>query len=473
VRIFGLTITRAKAAPPGARPPLVPAAASAYADRGWYRLVKEPYTGAWQQDVFATTDNVLTYGPVFACVTLIASDIAKLCLRLVLEEEDGIWTPVDSPAFSPVLRRPNRYQTTTKFLENWISSKAIWGNTYVLLQRDRRGIVVAMYVLNPAAVRPLVAPDGAVYYELSRDDLAELPGAEPVTVPASEIIHDTMVCLYHPLCGVSPIYACATAALQGLKMQGNSAKFFANNSQPGGILLIPGAIAQEDADEKKAKWKTEFSGDNYGSIAVLADGMKYQPVSVNPVDAQLIEQLKWTAENVCSCYHVPAYMIGVGPPPPYANVEPLLQQYYSQCLQSLIVNLETSLDHGLGIDMPIEGTQYGTELDIDDLYYLDTKTRTEAGRTAISSGALSPNEARQKYYGARPVVGGDSPMVQQQYYSLESLAKRDASDPFAKPTPAPKAVPPEQPPPAPAPPEKTINLDDVRRRLATRYRRVA
>jgi phage portal protein BeeE len=138
-------------------------------------------------------------------------------------------------------------------------------------------------------------------------------------------------------------------------------------------------------------------------------------------------------------------MIGIGSPPPYANVEPLVQLYYSQCLQSLITALENSLDDGLGILDPITGAQgviqYGTEFDIDDLIWMDTKTRSEAA--AKAAGTLSPNETRQKYFGVGPTKGGNSPMVQQQYYSLDALAKRDAGDPFAKkPAPPPAAVPP-------------------------------
>ena len=48
---------------------------------------------------------------VYGCVTLIASDIGKLPLRLVEQDADGIWNETTSPAFSPVLRKPNRYQT--------------------------------------------------------------------------------------------------------------------------------------------------------------------------------------------------------------------------------------------------------------------------------------------------------------------------------------------------------------------------
>lgn len=445
MKILGLTIGRTKTLELQQKA-LVPQLSGLSSRGGWWSWVREPFTGAWQQNAEIRADTVLTYFAVFACVTLIASDIAKLCLRLVEKDKDGIWTETDSPSFSPVLRKPNRYQTTSKFVEQWIVSKLLHGNAYILKQRDNRGIVVAMYVLDPLRVTPLVSPDGAVYYELKRDDLSELK-QESVVVPAREIIHDTMVSLYHPLIGVSPIFACGLAATQGLSIQNNSAAFFANGSNPGGIITVPGAIPQDKADALKLSWETNYGGDNAGRVALLTDGMKYDTVGVNATDSQLIEQLKWTADVVCSCYHVAPYMIGVGPPPPYANVEPLLQQYYSQCLQGLINSLETHLDEGLEMPKSSAGKQYGTEFDIGDLIWMDTATKTKAAGDSIGAGAMTINEARKRYFGLGTVTGGDTCYLQQQNYSLAALAERDASDPFAKPAPA---APPVAPDPAAA-----------------------
>jgi len=415
---------------------------------GWWNVIREAYTGAWQQNVEVRLDNVLTYFAVFACTTLIASDIGKLCLRLVEKDTNGIWTETENTAFSPVLRKPNRFQLINKFVEQYIVSKLVHGNTYVLLQRDNRGghnqgVVTAMYVLDPTRVTPLVAPDGSVYYELRRDDLSGLP-QESITVPAREIIHDTMICLFHPLIGVSPLYACGLAALQGLSIQNNSNKFFANGSNPGGILTAPGVILQETADRLKAYWDANFTGDNVGKVAILGDGLKYEAMSVNAADAQLIEQLKWTAENVCSCYHVPAYMVGIGPPPPYANIAPLIQQYYSQCLQTLITSMESCLDDGFGMLTKTSGHQYGTEFDITDLIWMDAATKTAAAGDAIKGSVLTIDESRKAYMGKGPVKGGASIWMQQQNYSLEALAERDRDTPFAKPVPPP---PPQPPPP--------------------------
>jgi len=67
-------------------------------------------------------------------------------------------------------------------------------------------------------------------------------------------------------------------------------------------------------------------------------------------------------------------------------------------------------------------------------------TKTKAAHDAISAGAMSPNEARLKYFGLGPVPGGDTPYMQQQYYALEALAMRDLTAP-APPTPPPTPTP--------------------------------
>jgi HK97 family phage portal protein len=416
--------------------PLTPLAA-----RGaWWPIIREAFTGAWQVNSEISASSALSYYAVYSCIRLITTDIGKLCLRLVEQDRYGVWTETESPAFSPVLRKPNRYQTINKFVEQWILSKLISGNAYVLKARDNRGVVTALYVLDPTRVTVLQASDGAVYYELKRDDLSELP-LEQRVVPAREIIHDTMITPYHPLIGVSPIYACGLAAQQGLTIQNNSNTFFTNGSNPSGMLTAPGAIS----DETAARLLATIAAKHAGDTLVGGDGLKFEKFTMSAADAQLIEQLRMTAEQVCSAFGVPPYLVDIGDPPPYANFEPLLLKYHSQCIQSLATNFEKCLDEGLGLLDKIDGTRYGTEFDIDDLIWMDTATRVTSAKAAIEGGGMSPDEARWKYHGLGPTPGGASPMMQQQNYSLEALAKRDANDPFAKPAPVPVVPEPDDP----------------------------
>ena len=424
MRIFGFEIRRAKALP-----------LNGVDNRGW-NLIQESFGGAWQSDVTIDREAVLANWTVFACMTLIAGDIGKMCIEL-MQEVDGIDVEVDSPAFSPVLRKPNKYQTRQKFIEGWMLSKLSNGNTYVLKERDGRGVVTGMHVLDPNRVKPLVAKNGDVYYQLQDDDLAGLPEGLPA-IPASEIIHDRMWCLFHPLVGLSPIFACGLAATQGLKIAGNSAKFFQNMSRPSGILTAPQEISDETALRLKTDWEKNFSGDKIGRVAVLGDSLKYEAMSINPVDAQMVEQMKLSGEMVCSVFHVPGYKVGVGSTPTYQNAEVLNQIYYSDCVQVHIESIEALLDDGLGISK----AGYSTEFDLDDLLRMDSATQVKTLNEAVGGGWMAPNEARKKR-NLPAVKGGETPYLQQQNYSLEALNKRDSgADPFgtAKPpdaTPAP------------------------------------
>jgi len=388
---------------------------------GWTPIIGEPYTGAWQTNQALSLESALSNPVVFRCVSLIASDIGKLPCRLMAVDDNGIWHETTSAAFSPVLRSPNRYQTPGQFFEVWVISKLLWGNTYVLKDRDDRGVVTALSVLDPARVKPMIAPDGSVYYELQTNDLAGLPASDgPVVVPAKEIIHDRWNCAFHPLVGLSPLYACGGAASQGLAMQTASTSFFSSGGRPSGMLIAPTEIDPETAKRLSETWHSLGSG----KTAIVGNGMKYEPVGSSAEESQWIEQMGWTAKVIAGAFGVPISMIDSSQQPPYANAEASTLQYHSQCLQTHLTGIERALDFGLELPWP-----YGTEFDLDDLIWMDTATRTKAAHDAIVAGAMSPNEARMKYFGLGPVPGGDSPFLQQQYYSLEALAMRDLSAP--------------------------------------------
>ena len=453
---FSLTRTRRKSAPSGFQ--------TLERWRGWWPLVTEGSTGAWQRNIVTSKEDILTYAAVYACVTLKACDIAKLRIKLMQQNSQGVWEETENAAYSPVLRKPNHYQTRIQFIEQWMASKFIHGNTYVLKQRDNRGgekqgNVQAMYVLDPTRVRVLVAPDSAVFYSLSVDTLSKVEHS--VIVPASEIIHDLMTPLYHPLCGVSPLTACALAAGQGLRVQRNSERFFSNGSLPSGIITMPDELTDEQAKDVQKNWEEQFSGDNVGRVAALGFGAKFDAMTMSAVDSQLIDQLKWTSENVCTAHHVPPYMIGVGTMPTYNNIEALNQQYYSQALQSPIEALELLLDEGL----EMTEKKLGTELDLDGLLRMDTVNKMAAAEKAIKSG-MSPDEVRRRFFDLGKVKGGAQPYLQQQNFSLEALAKRDAGDdPFGSKTPEPAAPPAGPKPPDGEADEKGLVVAGFRRAL--------
>jgi HK97 family phage portal protein len=395
---------------------------------GWWPVIREPFTGAWQRNREIRNETALANYAVFSSFTLISSDVGKCRLKLVEQGENGVWDETSSPSFSPVLIKPNHFQSRIQFYENWIISKLAFGNTYVLLKRDSRNVVVSMYVLDPLRTKPLVAPNGDVYYQVARDNLSGVE--EDLFVPASEIIHDRWPVTIHPLVGLAPLNACKLAAQTAENIQNQSLTLFANASTPGGILTAPGNIDQPKAYELKQRWKENQGGLNLGGVAIMGNGLTYVPLAMKAVDAQLVEQLGSAGKIVTTALNVPAYMVGVGDPPAYNNVQALNQQYYSQCLQKLFEAIEELLDEALGLRY-VQNHKYGAEFEIDDLLRMDTAPLIESEVKAVRGSVKAPNEARKRL-NLKPVEGGDSPLAQHQDYSLAALAKRDAKDdPFA------------------------------------------
>src|SRR5262245_65762350 len=116
--------------------------------------------------------------------------------------------------------------------------------------------------------------------------------------------------------------------------------------------------------------------------------MKYQDIGSTAVDAQLIEQLGWSAKTIAACFGVPISMVDSSIQPPYANSEASTLQYHAQCLQAHLTAIEYALDTGLELPTP-----YGTEFDIDMLVWMDTATKTKAANDAINAGALTDRKS--------------------------------------------------------------------------------
>lgn len=390
-------------------------------------LIGEPFAGAWQRNLEINQNTVLSFHAVFSCISLIASDISKMPLRMMRRDSNGIWKENENGKAAAIYRRPNAFQNRIQFFESWLNSKLCHGNTIVLKIRNTRGDITELRILDWNKVTPLVADDGSVFYQVSPDNMSGVD--TPVIVPAREIIHDRFNCLFHPLIGLSPIYAAGLAAMQGHHIQENSAFFFRNGSKPSGVIEVPGSLSEENARKLKAAWETGYSGENAGKTGILSSGAKYNPISISADDAKVVEQLQMSAKIVCSVFHVPAYKAGIGDFPSYDNIEALEQQYYSQCLQTLIESIELLLDEAFELDVST-----GTEFDVNSLLRMDSERRIKTLGEAVKNTIMKPNEARLRE-NLPPVDGGDDLYLQQQNFSLGALARRDASDdPFGKST---------------------------------------
>lgn len=402
--------------------------------RNAWRIISEPFTGAWQRNIEEKRGDLITYPTLYACIYRISSDIGKLPFSLRQRTASGVWAEVENPAYSPVLRKPNAFQTAAQFRECWLLTKLIHGNAYILKRRDDRGVVIALYVLDPERVLPMVSDAGNVFYQVQFDTLNTLPAgypAEQLVVPASEIIHDRCMTVHHPLIGVPPLAAAHWPALKNMKIMRSATEFFANNAQPGGILTAPAGMTEEDAKAVQDYWASNFSGPNAGRVAIIGADMKFTPFAMKSIDAQMVEQMRYSDEQICQPFGIPPFKVGIGTIPSGLGVDGLNQLYYSDALQTHIEHMEVLLDDGLRISRPL-----GVELDLEPLLRMDEAKRAEVETKLVGGKIKTPDEGRARF-NLPPTGGGDTLWGQNQDYPLGMLANRSEWDPNMQPTPDP------------------------------------
>ncbi len=404
---------------------------------GGWRRITEPFSGAWQMNVEEARGTLFCYPTLYACLSRISQDIGKLPFVLKQLQDTGVEKTVDNPAYSPVLRKPNHYQTAQQFREAWALSRMIHGNAYVLKQRDDRGVVVKLYVLDPCRVMPMVSDSGDVFYQVNYPDAANLlpkdyPAAQ-LTIPAREIIHDRINCFHHQLIGVPPVCAAHWPAVKNLKILKSSAEFFTNNAQPGGILTAPAGMSETDADALKAYWQTNYSGTNSGKVAVIGADMKFTSFAMKSADSQLVEQMRYSDEQICQPFGIPPFKIGIGSIPAGLGVDAINLLYYDDALGGPIESMENLLDEGLSVASPL-----GIWMDTEPLLRMDVGKQADVEVKLVGGKIKTPDEARLRFNLAG-TPGGGTLWGQQQDYPLGMLENRADWDPAMQTAPAPEA----------------------------------
>src|SRR5690606_1755193 len=120
-------------------------------------------------------------------------------------------------------------------------------------------------------------------------------------------------CFHHQLVGIPPVCAAYWPTIKNLKILKSSSTFFGNNAQPGGILSVPAATSEEDAEKFKQFWNTNFTGDNAGKVAVIGADVKFVSMGMaEGADSQIVGQLEYSDRQICQPFGVPPFMAGIG-----------------------------------------------------------------------------------------------------------------------------------------------------------------
>ena len=154
-----------------------------------------------------------------------------------------------------------------------------------------------------------------------------------------------------------------------------------------------GAVRSTSNQSLRSEWMAAH-GTGQRSVAVLTSMVDYNPISISPIDAALVEMKKLSLVDVANAFCVPIFMVGgpSGHSNVYSNVETEQKALWTHTLQPWAVSIEATvnalLPRGkvLSITMPTMQEIVGWEMGKKPVPSVDYVQAAEA------SGALPEDQ---------------------------------------------------------------------------------
>lgn len=345
---------------------------------------------------------------VWAAIRILSGLIARTPCRPMRTLDGGLsWEEDRSHYLWPVLA------------ERWNESMTAYRAKRLMqawLLRDGNAYAVVDYSPANGRVRELLPlrPD-RVEFRAGRFFYAS-DSAGIISYPAQQVLHLRGM-EFDGVKGISPLAHFRRTIGTALAQEEHQARFYANGARPGGVLYHPEHL---EADTKAAmmdSWQRGFGGvSNAHRVAILDEGVKYEPVSMNMVDAEFIATRKFSIADVSRIYGVPLHMLAELERSTNNNIEHQGLELERYSAADHISNWEAELS-----DMLLsreERRQVTIEFDSERIHSPDMESRVNTAKTAVQGGVMTPDEARRRF-GMRPAAGGDRLYMQQQMVPLE------------------------------------------------------
>lgn len=331
--------------------------------------------------------KVLGIPAYFRGVAIVSGTMAGLPLKVY---KRGTREPIRQPT---VLDNPNPRQTPFEFWQTQYANALTWGNMTGRKIRDGAGIVRQVWPLHPSRVTILEVdpteqnPEGKLFKVAHRDGTVR-------DYTSYDIFHVPYLSL-DGVSGVSPLRLFREALGTGLAADETAARLFGSGSRISGVLQTEQKLDQTAADALKARWRQKTGGiDNVGEVAVLDRGTSFQPISLPPQEAELLQSRKWAVTDISRMVGLPPHMLG--------DVE-RSTSWGTGIEQQVLGLVKFGLKHWSDLveqratrELLPGGAQgsWFSEYSLEGLLRGDSKGRAEFYRVMVSNGLMTLNEVR-------------------------------------------------------------------------------
>lgn len=253
---------------------------------------------------YVNAETALTSSMVWACTRLISESIAMMPTLIYRRLTDGGKERASgNPLYTLLHDAATAQQTAFTWKRQLMVHALLWGGGYARIQSGARGPVDSLPIIHPDSIRAESLTGGGLRYQVRGEDGIERP------VNAEDVFHLPGLSL-DGVNGLSLVQYARESIGLALSAEGYSARFYSQDARPGGILKTDQKLSPEAAERSKLSWQLAHSGaGNWHTTAVLDSGLEWQQLGMTHADAELIQQLDWSAADIARFFNVPLHMV--------------------------------------------------------------------------------------------------------------------------------------------------------------------
>jgi len=333
--------------------------------------------------------SALGISTVYSAISLIADSIALLPVKtLRYDGQKTIFT--EKPKF---LEKPNVSLDLSMFslLHQTITSMAMHGNAFILVDKDRQGRPIQLTPVHPEKVKVEMQNSQKVYM------LQTTKGSYDRKITSNNMLHFVWYSYPGQLVGVSPLRTNSNTYGLALAMERHIAQFYGQGGTPSSVLETERDLTAEQANILKETWINNHNKNR--KPAVLTGGLKWKAIS-DAAGNELIAARDQIVHEIARVFRIPAHLLlSKDGSNVYSNIESNGLAFIRHTLLPWIRRIED------GLTTLLPGKQF-VKLDTDEYARGDQLSRVRSFQVAVSSGIMTPNEARAKM-DLEPYEGGD------------------------------------------------------------------
>ena len=332
------------------------------------------------------------------CVMLISELLASVPLHIYRRGERGQRDrAADHPAYSVLHDMPNQTHTAFDLRQSLIASILTQGNAYAEIERNGRGQVTGLHLIDPGTVTVERLRTGRLRYTVT--------GAPSKVLLQDEVLHIRYRLARDGVMGQSPIQIGRETFNLALSQNDAASKQAAKGFRPEGAVVFAQSINPNQKADVLDKLRQKIErNDMTSGVLVLDGGADWKPFAFSSKDAEFLESRKLTALDICRIYGVPPSAAGITDNATYSNIGEESRALVQRCLAPMARRIEQTMNAAL---LTEEGRKlFFIEHDLAGLLRGDMAARYAAYRIGRDGGWLSANEIR-RLENLPEIEGGD------------------------------------------------------------------